>query len=190
MKRRPEDAPWSVAWSGEQGFRLQPSRDFPGRIELDQRQAPGIGDPIFAMMHLTRQRRAMADFLCHVCGGRTSGPDRYIFATASGGFVALREGGELYACNVPPMHRACADRARDLCPHLARLDDAPLRCDADDGRLIERTDVTPGLEAIVERLPRNTEVVFSCYRLYGPTFTLKVRETRAAWEAAARRRRP
>jgi hypothetical protein len=178
-----------VAWTGEQAFRLQPSRDFPGKLELDQKQARGAGEPIFAAIHVTRQRRGMADLLCHVCGTPTAPGDRYIFPTASGGLVTLHDGGQQYGCNVPPMHRACADRARAVCPHLSRIDEPPLRCEADDGRLIERTDVTPGMEAIAAKLPKNVEVVLSCYRLYGPKFTRTVLKARARWEEAARRKR-
>jgi hypothetical protein len=185
----PDQAPWSVAWSGEQAFRVQPSRDFPGKLELDQKEAPGVGEPVFAAVRVTRQRRGMADLLCHVCGAPTTAQDRYVFPTASGGLVTLHDGSQQYGCNVPPMHLACAERARAVCPHLSRIDEPPLRCDADEGRLIARTDITPGLEAIAAQLPTGAEVVLSCYRLYGPDFTGKVVEARAQWEAAAKARR-
>ncbi len=183
------DAPWSVSWSGEQAFRLQPSLDFPGMVELDQKQAPGVGEPIFAMVHVTRQRRGMVDLLCHVCGKPTSRNDRYIFPVASGGLVTLHDGSQQYGCNVPPVHRACSTRALRDCPHLSRLSECPLRCSADEGRLISRTDVTPGLEALASSLPAGLEVVFSCYRLYGPEFTKRVLDAREAWNKQARSRR-
>ena len=110
-----KDVPWSVAWSGEQAFRLQPSADFPGMVELDQKQDIGAGEPLFATINVTRQRRGLADLLCHVCGKATDPHDRYIFPTASGGLVTLHDGTEQYGCNVPPMHRACAVRARHAC---------------------------------------------------------------------------
>lgn len=185
-----ETLPWSVAWTGEQAFRVQPSRDFPGLMELDQRQSPGAGEPIFAAVHVTRQRRGMVDLLCHVCGEPTQAADRWVFPVASGGFVTLHDGGVGWGCNVPPMHRACAERAYAQCPHLSRLDDTPLRCEpADPGRLVHRTDVVPGMEAIAATLPPGETVVFSCYRLYGPAFTGAVEAARTAWEARARARR-
>jgi hypothetical protein len=55
--------------------------------------------------------------------------------------------------------------------------------------VIHRTDVTPGMEAFAATLPKGLEVVFSCYRLYGPEFTRAVIEARAAWEREARMRR-
>ena len=183
------EAPWSVAWTGEQEFRLQPSRDFPGMVELDQLHAPGVGTPIFSAVHVTRQRRAMVDFLCHVCGLRTAGEDRYLFPVASGGMVTLHDGTQQYGCNVPPVHRACAQRALLACPHLDRLSERPLRCSRDDGRLIQRTDITPGLEGLASSIPPGQTVVFSCYRLYGPPFTRRVLAAREAWNTAARSRR-
>ncbi|MBW8812260.1 MAG: hypothetical protein JF588_02440 [Caulobacterales bacterium] len=183
------DVPWTVSWSGEQAFRLQPSADFAGLVELDQKQAPGVGEPQFAAMHVRRQRRGMIDLVCHVCGTPTPPRDRYVFPAASGGLVTLHDGSQQYGLNVPPMHRACAVRAANACPHLMKVDEPPLRCGRDDGRLIHRTDVTPGLEAIARELPPGVEVVFSCYRLYGPEFTAKVLAARAAWERAVAERR-
>ena len=131
----------------------------------------------------------MIDLLCHVCGKPTTPGDRYIFPVASGGMVTLHDGTQQYGCNVPPIHQACAGRAASDCPHLSRVAEQPLRCSADEGRLIHRTDVTPGLEALAATLPPNVEVVFSCYRLYGPEFTAEVIAAREAWEAETRARR-
>ena len=183
------EIPWSVSWTGEQAFRVQPSRDFPGMLELDQRHAPGVGEPVFAVMHVSRQRRAVADLLCHVCGQPTSSHDRFIFPTASGGLVTLQDGSQQYGCNVPPMHRACSARARASCPHLLRVNEPPLRCGRDTGRLISRTDLTPGLEALARELPSNANVVFSCYRLFGADFTAKVMQARADWAQASKARK-
>lgn len=178
------EPPWSAAWSGEQAFRIRPSSDFPGLMELDQKEARGVGEPLFAIIHANRQRRGIIDLICHVCGQPTPAHDRYIFPTASGGLVTLHDGSQQYGCNVPPMHGACARRAADACPHLAKLVEPPLKCTADEGRLIHRTDVTPGLEALAKTLPPGVQVVFSCYRLYGPAFTAQVIAARAAWERA------
>ena len=183
-------APWSVAWTGETKFSLRPSADFPGKVELDQNQAPGDGEPQFASVHVTRQRRAMIDLLCHVCGQPTVTGDRYLFPNAAGGLVTLHDGSELYGCNVPPVHLACALEAMQVCPHLSRLGERPLRCDdADDGRLIERTDPPPGLEELAAAAPPGLEIVYSCYRLYGEAFTDLVLRARAAWNRMTREKR-
>jgi hypothetical protein len=184
------DIPWSAAWTGEQAFRVQPSQDFPGMLELDQRQAPGVGEPLFAAIHVTRQRRGIIDLLCHICGEPTDAGDRHVFPVASGGFVTLHDGSVGWGCNVPPVHGACAEIAARECPHLSHLSERPLQCLAEDeGRLIPRTDVTPGLEHIAAQMPPGQEVVFSCYRLFGPAFADRVREAREAWEAEAKARR-
>ncbi len=182
-------APWSAAWSGELAFRVDPSTDFPGLLELNQKQALGVGEPLFAAMNATRLRRGMIDLLCHVCGKPTTRQDRYIFPVASGGLVTLLDGGQQYGCNVPPMHRACAVRASHACPHLSKVREPPLRCSRDDGRLIHRTDITPGLEGVADMLPPGVDVVLSCYRLYGDDFTAKVMAARESWERAAKERR-
>lgn len=158
-------------------------------VELCQREAQGVGEPVFAAIHVTRQRRGMIDLRCHVCGRPTEPRDRFIFPAASGGMVTLQDGSQLYGCNVPPMHRACAVRATHACPHLAKVAEPPLRCTRDEGRLIHRTDITPGLEHIAAQLPPGVDVVLTCYRLYGPEFTAKVQAARRAWEASVARRR-
>ena len=185
----PEAAPWTVSWSGEQGFRFVPSHEVPGLLELDQKSEPGAGQPLFTFMHAVRHREAMAGQLCHVCGKPTSREDRYIFPTASGGLVEMGDGTRQYGCNVPAMHRACADRARRTCPHLQKIDEPPLKCGLDSGRVIPRTDITPGLEPMAREVPPGAQVVWSRYRLYGPAFTSKVIEAREKWEAAVKARR-
>ena len=183
-----ENVPWSVAWSGEQAFRLQKSVLFPGMIELSQAERPGEGVPIFGAVHVDRQRRGLAEHLCHVCGQPTLARDRWIFPVASGGMVTLAEGGERYGGNVPPVHEACARRAQRQCPHLRAAMARPVACPADEGRLIWRTDVVPGMEQLAKSFPMGLEVVMSCYRLYGEAFSRKVARLRR--EEAARGRRP
>jgi hypothetical protein len=131
----------------------------------------------------------MVDLLCHVCGKPTPPQDRYVFPVASGGLVTLHDGSQQYGCNVPPIHYACTAMALEACPHLSRLLERPLKCSADEGRLMHRTDVTPGLEALAATLPAGQEVVFSCYRLYGPEFTRQVVAARNEWDQRARSRR-
>ena len=183
------EIPWSVAWTSEHSFRLKQSADFDGKVELDQGESPGAGEPVFAAVHVTRQRRGMIHFLCHVCGRPTAPDDRYIFPVASGGFVTLHDGSVGYGCNVPPIHRECAGLARAQCPHLGRLADEPLSCGGEEGRLIPRTDIVPGMEEIAKALPPGVEVIFSCYRLYGPDFTRRIQDARGAWDEAVRARR-
>ena len=183
------EIPWSASWSGEQAFRLIASVDHPGLLELDQKEAPGVGEPLFAQIHVTRHRRGMVGLLCHVCGEPTTPADRYIFPTASGGLVTLHDGTQQYGCNVPPMHEACTRRANQACPHLTKIAEPSLRCDPEEGRLIHRTDRPMGLEALSLELPVGVDVIFSYYRLYSPAFTAKVLRARTDWEAASAARR-
>jgi ferredoxin len=167
-----ESVPWSVAWSGEVEFTLRPDADFPGFVELVQTDDPGAGQPLFAANHVTRNRRGLISHLCHVCGGPTKGWDRWLFPLQTGGFVRQADGSERYAGNVPPVHKACAERAARLCPHLSRQYAVPVRFPKDDeGRMIQRTDVTPGMEHLASKLPPGVPVVISCYRLHGPRFS-------------------
>jgi hypothetical protein len=174
-----ETVPWSVAWSGEQGFELRPDADFPGHVELVQIQAPGEGRPLFAVNHVTRNRRGLIGHLCHVCGEPTKSWDRWLFPLQTGGLVPLGDGQTRYGGNLPPTHKACAERAARQCPHLSRQYAVPVRFPKDDeGRMIQRTDVVPGMEAVAARLPPGVPVVMSCYRLHGPRFSRLVARLR------------
>lgn len=173
--------PWTVSWTGEQQFDLAPSLDFPGLTDLVQVQRPGAGSPVFAVQHVTRHRMGMVAQLCHVCGKPTPKRDRYIFPIQSGGFVTLADGASQFGGNVPPVHLACARRAQRLCPHLRSAYTQPVAYPSEDSRLIQRTDVVPGMEAIARRLPPGLDVVLTCYRLYGPRFSDKVRKLRDAF---------
>lgn len=163
-----------MSWSGENAFDLQPSTDFPGLIDLVQQENPGVGVPRFAAMHVGRQRRGMVQHLCHVCGKPTPRRDRYLFPTLSGGMVTLATGERRYGCNVPGVHLACSRRAARMCPHLSGNHGVPVAYPLEEGRLVHRTDVVPGMEALAQTLPRRNDIVFSCYRLFGEAFSRKV----------------
>jgi len=169
-----ENVPWSVSWSEEQSYDIQLSQDFPGLVDLVQVERPGQGSPRFAALHITRHRLGMVRHLCHVCGKPTSPRDRYVFPKESGGFVIMPDESTRYAGNVPPVHLSCAKRAQKLCPHLRGAYAEPVAFPSEESRLIERTDVLPGMEAVARDLPRHFKVVFTCYRLFGPRFTKQV----------------
>ena len=173
-----KNVPWSVSWTDEQSYDLQLSNDFPGLVDLVQIQRQGVGAPRFSALHITRHRMGMARHLCHVCGKPTSRRDRYIFPIESGGFVIMPDESTRYAGNVPPVHFACARRAQQLCPHLSRAFAQPIAFPSEESRLIQRTDVVPGMEAVAKTLPPNLKIVFTCYRLYGPRFSKRVAQLR------------
>lgn len=171
-----EDAPWTVAWTGETSFRLAASVDFPGYQDLVQLEDQGVGTPIFAAMHVTRHRRGMISHLCHVCGKPTPAGDRFLFPLESGGMVPLGDGRERYGGSIPPVHGACAANARARCPHLKGFAGLAVPFPQEEGRMVQRTDVVPGMEALAKTLPPGVEVILSCYRLHEAPFTDLVRQ--------------
>ena len=166
-----ENVPWSVAWTGEASFRVVDSVDFPGFKEVDQRQQPGEGTPVFSTMHVTRQRRGMFQHLCHVCGEPTPANDRFLFPLESGGMVAMGDGAFRYGGSVPPVHGACGETARARCPHLRGFKGVAVPFPILEGRMIYRTDVVPGLEALARDLPQGEPIILTCYRLHEAEFT-------------------
>jgi hypothetical protein len=166
--------PWTVAWSDENRFELRPSIDFPGFLDLVQIENPAVGAPRFAAMNITRHRRAMVHHLCHVCGKPTLRRDRYLFPAHSGGMVTLQDGASRYGCTVPGVHLACSRRAARLCPHLSGKQGVSVAYPNEEGRLVQRTDVLPGLEDVAASLPPRNDIVFSCYRLFGEAFSRRV----------------
>ena len=172
------NVPWSVSWTGEQSYDIQLSSDFPGLVDLVQVERQGQGAPRFAALHVTRHRLGMARHLCHVCGKPTAPRDRFIFPKESGGFVIMPDESSRYAGNVPPVHLVCAQQAQKLCPHLRTAYAEPVAFPREESRLIERTDVLPGMEEVARDIPRHFKVVFTCYRLFGPRFTSQVAQLR------------
>jgi hypothetical protein len=175
-----DNVPWTVAWTGEETFDLATSLDFPGLVDLVQIDKPGLGQPKFNTLHVTRLRLGMARYLCHVCGRPTARNDRYLMPVQSGGFVTVGEDRFRYAANVPPLHLTCARRAQRVCPHLSRATIPPVAYPAEDSRLMPRRDVVEGMEALAKTLPPHLPVVFSCLRLFGPRFSRKIRLLREA----------
>ena len=166
-----ENVPWTSAWTAETSYHLQGSTDFPGLTEVVQKEDQGKGAPLFAAMHITRHRRAMVQHLCHVCGRPTPRRDRFLFPLQSGGMVPMGDGTFRYGGNVPPVHLSCAAKAQKLCPHLGSRAGKPVAFPKDEGRLVQRTDVQPGLEELARALAPRGGVVLSCYRLHGEAFT-------------------
>lgn len=103
--------PWNAAWSDESRFAVRNCRYVGGRPAVWQPHAPGSGKPIFAAPHMVRQRRSIAEMRCTVCGEETRPDDRWWF-----GFGREIEGH--FATTEAPLHRACAEHAAIVCPHI------------------------------------------------------------------------
>lgn len=103
--------PWNAGWSSEARYEIRPCRWVDGRLALWSPHSPGVGKPIFAKPHMVRQRRSIAEMRCTVCGEITPPNDRWWFK------LGRMEEGYLMTTEAP-VHRACADFALTVCPHL------------------------------------------------------------------------
>lgn len=108
--------PWNAAWSAEVGrYEVRPCRWAGGKMALWQPHAPGQGRPLFAQPHGVRQRRSVAQMLCTVCGQPTPRDDRWAFPLGDRREI---DGKARWLTTETPVHRACADHAMEVCPHL------------------------------------------------------------------------
>lgn len=107
--------PWNASWSSEDRYEIRPCRWVGGKLALWSPHAPGVGKPIFAKPHMVRQRRSIAEMRCTVCGERTPLNDRWWFRLGR-----VEEG--FFMTTEAPVHRACADYALTVCPHLRGRD--------------------------------------------------------------------
>lgn len=105
------NVPWNAVWSGEQRYEIRPCRWVQGRLALWSPHAPGEGTPVFAKPHTVRQRRAIAEMRCSVCGDVTAKNDRWWFKLGR-----IQEG--YLMTTESPVHKTCADHALKVCPHL------------------------------------------------------------------------
>lgn len=155
---------------------MSPSPVFPGLRELTQKEAQGEGEPQLVGMHLGRQRRAILNHLCQVCGQPTDRGDRFLFPAVTGTFIKVK-GRSHYATHMPPVHGACAERAMRMCPHLRGQAAKPTSFPHDEGFLSPQTDVP---DTLADRLPALPPLgaVFSYVRVFGAGFTRIVERAR------------
>ncbi|MEU5299776.1 hypothetical protein ACH4YO_07810 [Streptomyces noursei] len=92
-------------------------RDEHGVLWARQGLARGQGKALFPDVHAYRQKRAMFDLLCQVCGGKTIEEDfdRQLYVMNSAKGLPIQE-GEL--TTAPPVCRGCAPEAAVSCPRL------------------------------------------------------------------------
>ncbi len=103
--------PWNASWSAELEYEIRPCKYAGGDLALWQPYRPKQGRPVFAKPHNVRQRASIARMLCTVCGEPTPERDRWWFklGRVTDGYFMTTEA---------PVHRACADHALGVCPHL------------------------------------------------------------------------
>ncbi len=129
------DVPWVTSWSGEPVLGVAPCPSIDGGLAIGQALSPGQGEPLFASNHLFRQRKSVRELGCPMCGEPTADGDRWSQTARWSTAAEVRAKGLgawlpadfrddrplLDAGAIAPMHRACAERARTACPHLAAL---------------------------------------------------------------------
>lgn len=111
--------PWTVSWSAEEeGFYLGPCRFFGGRLAICQPEAPGQGRPLFGKPHSQRQRQAIAQGRCDLCGKPLKLATKVSLSHAR----PQPHGAEGWAIlQVEPLlHRHCAAECLRFCPSLKR----------------------------------------------------------------------
>jgi hypothetical protein len=125
--------PYITAWSGERpsrtpvvaksprsiGYEHERGNDRDARGVLWTRcvRTPGVGEPEFGKVHPYRQRQAMRQLLCQVCGrpaDRTEQGHLWLMGWAERPFSGPESTGQ------PPVCLRCAGSASRVCPHLRR----------------------------------------------------------------------
>jgi hypothetical protein len=157
--------PWNASWTSEERYEIRPCRWASGKLAIWQPHTPGEGRPIFAKPHMVRQRRSIAEMRCTVCGEKTPANDQWWFQHGR-----FQEGW--FMTTESPVHRACAEFALTVCPHLK-----------DSSALLERM---PGNYRILSSIigGASAEEKFSLNLSCQPVGNLKI-----AWPARDVRRR-
>lgn len=110
--------PYSVSWSGEEKFTLEPCRFADGRIAICQQEARGVGKPQFGKPHSVRQREVIAKDLCDLCGRPLRNKTKVSLSHArprANGAAAL----DILQVE-PLLHKKCAAISVQHCPSLKR----------------------------------------------------------------------
>ena len=110
--------PWTVSWSAENtGFHIAPCRFANGRPAICQAVARGEGKPRFGAPHMQRQRQAIAQGHCDLCGRPL-----HLKTKVSLSHARMRAGAE-GPCVMqvePLLHKDCAAISVRHCPSLKR----------------------------------------------------------------------
>lgn len=135
------DVPWVTSWSDEPETGVAPCPSVDGQLAIGQAENAGVGRPLYSQNHLFRQRRAVREMLCPMCGRPTPAHDRWTqtgYWTTAGELRArgfgpalpadLADAKPLLNCGaIAPLHHACAQAAVTRCPHLSSRPDKSLK---------------------------------------------------------------
>ena len=120
--------PFTVAWTGEEKQFVDVCKYARARA-LCMVHAPGVGKPRFGKPHSNRQRQAIAEGLCDLCGKSLKNRTKISLSHARSRMNAA-DGGTGILQVEPLLHRECALESMKFCPSLKR--------DIADGSLIIR----------------------------------------------------
>lgn len=109
--------PWTTPWTGEDtDHEVRRERLLDGAWALCQRSAPGEGTPIFGSAHMQRQRQAIIQGRCDVCGRMIRpGQTRVLLHPGS-----KLKGTDMVGHVMAPCHRECARRSALVCPWIIK----------------------------------------------------------------------
>jgi hypothetical protein len=102
---------WGIGYARER----RGDRDHRGVLWTRITTAPGNGRPLFRRVHPLRQRRAMRQLLCQICGGPADRNEQgvlWLLGEADKGWTGSEVTGQ------PPVCLPCALVASRACPHL------------------------------------------------------------------------
>lgn len=110
--------PFTVSWTSEEK-QFVGYCPFAGRRALCMPQEPGIGKPQFGKPHSNRQRQAIAQGLCDLCGKSLKIRTKVSLSHARSRTNADAGGTGILQVE-PLLHRECALESMKFCPSLKR----------------------------------------------------------------------
>lgn len=109
--------PWTTPWSGEEAdYEIRREHYLGGHWAICQRSAPGSGIPRFTTAHYQRQRQAIVQGRCDVCGRLIGKGSARILLARGEPLKGTGEIGHVMA----PSHRSCARLAAMTCPWILK----------------------------------------------------------------------
>ncbi|HEY3949533.1 hypothetical protein [Phenylobacterium sp.] len=174
------DVPWVTSWSEEPMTTIGPCPSVDGAIAVNQVENPGKGHPLYSRNHLFRQRKSVREMLCPMCGKPTANGDRWsqtghwtdaadIRRRNLGVWLPadFKDDRRLFdAGAIAPLHRACAERSRSLCPTLKALPQQDLHA-FPDAWLIATINIEAKPKPGYANLPQQSVVAITFLQLIG-----------------------
>ena len=134
-RETPDRVPYLTTWSSERlvdgpavvqrllagiGYdgEVADDRDDRGVLWVRRPDSPGKGRPLFKDVHPGRQRRAMRELLCQVCGGPADQDDDGVLWLLEDARGDWDDWPNRLMTTHPPICRPCVPVARAQCPHL------------------------------------------------------------------------